>query len=626
MTNYGIWRTGPLVLTMLLLLGVSQAGAQQTDAASAAAPAAPAAPDDNSFEVTHASSRLILQNAFPRLKDFVYSNPPVSVYSPVEQKSEKYVFGIAKLSLVVAAILLWLKGLQLYASNRDDSAPAQSRMFKLFLIGMVGIMMGLFLPAYLPGLGLLLVTSSFPLWLYSRHSHRNSGPSASVTSQSPIFHAVVDGGPDAVAPNAFLAGQKVNTEHATIQLIGKSPLALESNNGISRGAQAAPAFQHVLALIDHAVFSRATDLHVSAKTTQVELRQRVDGSLISLGVLPLELGYSLINVFKVMSDLNIADRRRSQDGSFLADVNNRRLSFRVSSQGTQTGETLSIRILDPAKSFCDLSTIGMSPTIKKRFSTLLQRNNGLILFAGTTGAGKSTAACASLQTIDSTTRSIVSIEDPIEYQIPGVDQIEVNIRAGQTFQSALRSVLRLDADVIFIGEVRDEETAKIACRAAQAGQLVLATLHANDAVSGAIRLLELGLDPQSIANSLRAVVAQSLVRKLCVDCRQAYTPDASLLEQLGIPGFEGELYRSPDPSLNDCPVCDRRGFIRRTGVFELLEITPPVRDLIHSRAPSSQMSQVARENGMSFLREDGVRLVREGIISVEELERVMGPS
>lgn len=377
-----------------------------------------------------------------------------------------------------------------------------------------------------------------------------------------------------------------------------------------------------MGLIGDAVANRATDLHINTKENEIIVRQRIDGALSPLAVLPPDLGNSVINVFKVMADLNIADRRRSQDGSFRIDVNERRLSLRVSSQGTQSGEKLSIRLLDPAKSFSELSALGMTAILQERLTSVLRRTNGLILVAGATGAGKSTTACACLQTIDGEDRNILSIEDPIEYQIPSVDQIEVNYRAGQTFESALRSVLRQDADVIFIGEIRDHETAKTACQAAMTGQLVVATVHAGDAVSGAMRLTELGVDLHSVTHSLRAVLAQKLVRRLCVECRESYTPDPESPLHPGMTDFEGVLYRSPDISANQCVKCDGRGFLTRTGVFELLEVTAKIRDLLGEQREEAAVAELAEANGMTTLIDDGLRLVREGVISLEEFNRI----
>jgi type II secretory ATPase GspE/PulE/Tfp pilus assembly ATPase PilB-like protein len=358
---------------------------------------------------------------------------------------------------------------------------------------------------------------------------------------------------------------------------------------------------------------------VSVKDDKVPVRLRVDGEIVALEPLPTKVGLSVINVFKVLSDLDIADKRRSQDGSFRADVEDRRLSFRVSSQGTNTGEKLSIRILDPAEKFSTFSSLGVDDRLQERLSAVLNRKNGLVLFAGTTGAGKSTTAYAALRNLDSGDRNIVTVEDPIEYSVPSFDQIEVRTRAGQTFQAQLRSLLRQDVDIVLIGEIRDEETAKIACQAAITGQLVLSTLHATDCTSAVLRMLDLGIDFYYIAFAVRAILSQQLVRKLCTQCRIVYEPDEQMLQRLKFSSCEGNFYQRPSPSLNPCVNCNGRGLLGRTGIFELLEVTPPIRTLIRDRASIAAIAAAAQEQGMTRLWDNGLRLVCEGVISPEEL-------
>jgi type II secretory ATPase GspE/PulE/Tfp pilus assembly ATPase PilB-like protein len=423
-------------------------------------------------------------------------------------------------------------------------------------------------------------------------------------------------------PFALPSGIGAEGANSTIVLVGKSftnRVKDEGRDGESRSS----GFNLTLALLGHAISKRATDIHIGAKDDQVALRLRVDGELVPLDPLPTELGLPVINVFKVLSDLSIADKRRSQDGSFRADVDGRRLCFRVASQGTNTGEKLSIRILDPAENFSTFAALGITDQMDKRLKGLLGRHNGLILFAGATGAGKSTTAYAALRYLNSGDRNIVTIEDPIEYSIPSIDQIEVKARTGQTFQDGLRSLLRQDADILLIGEIRDNESARVACQAATTGQLVLSTLHANDSVSAAFRLADLGVDPYMIASALRGVVSQQLIRKLCTQCRIAHRPSDEDLQRLGLADLQGELYHIPEPSANPCLNCNSRGYLGRTGIFELLEVTSPIRDLIRERAGDTAIAAAARENGMIPLWDDGRRLLREGIISPLDFQRII---
>ncbi len=457
----------------------------------------------------------------------------------------------------------------------------------------------------------------FPLWRYLRWRNRQvSDPAARLRwlqlLKSPSAEALPWRNTELELPTTLAH----YPTHGKISFLGKSFGQWASGSGAATGKGS--GFQVALALIGHAVSRRATDLHVGTKDDRVMLRLRVDGEIIPLEPLTTSIGLSVINIFKVLSDLDIADRRRAQDGSFRADVDGRRLYFRVSSQGTNAGEKLSIRILDPAERFSTFSTLGVQERLQQQLVEVLGRKSGLVLFAGATGAGKSTTAYAAIRHLNAGDRNIVTIEDPIEYLIPSIDQIEVRSRAGQSYESGLRSLLRQDADIVLIGEIRDEETARIACQAALTGQLVVSTIHATDSISAVLRLTDLGVDSYHIAAALRAVVSQQLVRLLCRECRVAFEADEQTLQQLGLAGFIGQLYRRPDPLVNPCLNCNGRGFLGRTGIFELLDITPPIRDLIRDRSGGSAVLSAALDRGMTTLRDDGLRLVREGIISPQE--------
>ncbi len=569
---------------------------------------------------------------FPRLEDTQIANARFSYWLPTDRDTSNLSFAITKLIVVVIAVFLWLRVLSLCNFEPDtDQLDAGSWVSTIFCAGLIGIVGSIVLPAYVPGVFLLYGSILVPFGRFK--SWRNRHPLAEANPlrwkhllRAPATsNASVPRGDKAVTIE-LPSGRSIGTSNANIILIPKSQTAATGNAAQSHRSHGSPGYQMALALIDDAFTQRATDLHINTKVDEVVIRERVDGALNTLGSLPLGLGKSVINVFKVMSDLNIADRRRSQDGSFRVDVNGSRLSLRVSSQGTQAGEKLSIRILDPAKQFSTLPALGMTADTHRKFTTDLHRSNGLILLVGATGAGKSTTACAALQSLDGEDSNILSIEDPIEYQIPSVDQIEVNYRAGQTFESALRGVLRQDADVIFIGEIRDGETARIACQAAMTGQLVIATAHANNAVSGAMRLVDLGVDIHNVANALRAVLSQTLVRMLCVDCRTEVKLSPESLAQRGIADYDGPVYASPEVDTNPCSVCNGRGYTRRTGVFELLEVTSKIRDLITDHAKASTITATAIGDGMIPLIDEGRRLVCEGVISIEEFDRVFDAS
>lgn len=561
------------------------------------------------------------EGAFPSAVEVELSNPTLLLRLPPGPYSHSSDFPWIKFSIIALAAYVWLQSLRLCAEERlGAERSGEAWTGRVLGIGFVGLLAAVFVPAYLVGAGILMVTCALPLWFYVRWHNTQVGDSeARLTWKRALVGSVGKSRKSHPVEVRLSSGERIGSASHEIVLLGKSVTSRRDASGLHGEARHSPGFEVVMALLDHAISQRATDLHVNTRDTAVSLRLRIDGQITPLGTLPIELGRSVINVFKVLSDLNIADKRRSQDGSFRADVNGRRLYFRVSSQGMQSGEKLSIRILDPAQNLSEFSDLGMTDRVQERLKKIFNRGSGLVLFVGATGAGKSTTSYAALRFLDSGERNIVTIEDPIEYNIPTIDQIEVNVRAGQTFQSALRSVLRQDADVVLVGEIRDEETAQVACQAATTGQLVLATLHANDSVSALIRTIELRVDPHIVSSALRAVLAQTLVRKLCTACRVPYTPDVELLNDLGIPDFRGELYRQ---SADRCVACNDHGYLGRTAIFEFLEIQPSMRELIRDRARAAPILAAARAHGLSTLWEDGLRLVCDGVTSVEELRRV----
>ncbi len=563
---------------------------------------------------------------FPTIQQLGIFNYPTSAMYSTQDSLPNRIFALVKLGIVLGAVFFWLSCLRVVSNAKvqqsvkaDDRSASSRWVGGLLVIGIAALLIALVLPA--TGLAAIVLVAgvAVPYSMFVNWQNSHQQQTAPRLRWMPILPKAAESKP---VFEAVDAGAGHDAAPIPISFVGKSALR-ESTGGLSQSVEDSPAFQYVLSTISRAVASNATDLHVSTRSKIVEIKQRVDGSLTSLAELPLPLGASVINIFKVMSELSIADRRRSQDGSFLADVGDRRLSFRVSSQATQTGEKLSIRILDPSNTFTDLASLGMPDDIQARCARQLTQKHGLILFAGATGAGKSTTACAAVQMIDTSIKNIVSIEDPIEYQIPDVDQIEVNLRSGQTFESALRSVLRLDADVIFIGEIRDSETAKIAVQAAQTGQLVLATMHATDSVGGFQRLADLAGDATAVASTVRAIIAQTLVRKLCPRCRIEYSADDVLADEVGTQP-EASLYRSNTEMQTICPVCEGRRFMRRTAVYEMTEATPEIRDLVRNRASLTEIAEASQRAGMVPLREQAALLVKDGTISINELNRVFG--
>ena len=559
-------------------------------------------------------------------------NDPAFFNAPYTTSQPAPALPVGKLIVVIAGWLLWLRILRLCREEcRDYELDGRRHLPVLFSAGLVGMLIVLFLPAYLlaavlvlTGLGVMFerfrrwrnrtVPASIPALNWSallvRHSSFYRPSRRAEGSRSPAGQR--NGAPadmdDEAVPDVVLLGTSLTTR--------------DHDDRLGDHARNSLGFRSALRLVEQSVTRRATDLHLHPTDGAITVRMRIDGELREVEKLDFDNGLSVINVIKILADMNIADRRRSQDGSFRADVQGRRLSFRVSSQGVHTGEKISIRILDPAQHLATFWTLGLPQPEYEKLSVVLQRSQGMVLFAGATGAGKSTSAYAAIRTLDAKSRNIVTVEDPIEYQIPDVDQIEVNIKAGQTFQSALRSLLRHDTDVVLIGEIRDEETAQIACQAATTGQLVISTLHANDTVTGLFRLNELDVEPYITASAVRSVMSQQLVRLLCPQCRVAHKPSEQIRESIGLSAADAAtVFRAMDPSVNSCLTCNGRGYLGRIGVFEYLEVTPEIRQMIREKADGSAIRRVALEQGMTPMWDNGLRLVKQGIVSIEELQR-----
>lgn len=574
-------------------------------------------PTENNPVETAVSSDETNEN-FPRY------NSPGFMGGPVTRRVA-FGFPLIKFVMVFASFLVWLRLLRLCAEDADRyELEVGSRVKVILVVGLTAIAAAIFLKAYGIGIAATVISSGGLFRSYARWRNPQVGESVTHLGWRHLFinpYASTAKSPNAeVKLSPSLASDSFS---GTITLVGKTISNRNLRQPKDNDHPHSTGFQNAVALIGMAVSRRATDLHIGTKDNQVTLRLRVDGQLVKLDPLPIEAGRPMINVFKVLGDLSIAEKRRSQDGSFRADVDGRRLCFRVSSQGTNTGEKLSIRILDPAVNFSTFSALGVPPEAEARLVNTLSRSNGLILFVGPTGAGKSTTAYAALRHLDSGDRNIVTVEDPIEYSIPTIDQIEVKSRAGQTFEAALRSLLRQDADIVLIGEIRDEISARTACQTATTGQLVLSTLHATDSIAAIFRMMDLGVDRHNVAASIRTVVSQRLIRRLCTSCRVAYRPEESERQSSGLSDFQGELFTCPDPQTNNCAHCNGRGFLGRIGVFELLEATSRIRDLLREGAGASAVLAVARENSMSTLFDEGMRHVREGVISLQELHRTI---
>ena len=383
-----------------------------------------------------------------------------------------------------------------------------------------------------------------------------------------------------------------------------------------------PIVRMVNLLISQAIADRASDIHIEPMEREVRIRYRIDGVLSEVMRSPKNIQAGLISRLKVMADINIAERRVPQDGRIGLTVGGKSIDLRLATLPTVYGEKVVIRILDKSSVLLKLEELGFLDQSFKRYQEAYTKPYGAILVTGPTGSGKSTTLYATLNIVNKADRNIITVEDPVEYRLPGVNQMQMNVRAGLTFASALRSILRADPDVVLVGEIRDHETALIAIEAALTGHLVLSTLHTNDAPSSLPRLVEMGVETYLVASAIDCVVAQRLARKLCPKCREGYRPNQSELEQAGFPEFMWddvkELFRPVG-----CTACSKTGFRGRLGMYEVMNMSEEIERLVVGRAPSEEIRRSARRDGMITLREDGLEKVRLGITSVEEVLRVV---
>ncbi len=383
-----------------------------------------------------------------------------------------------------------------------------------------------------------------------------------------------------------------------------------------------PIVRMVNLLISQAIADRASDIHIEPMEREVRIRYRIDGVLSEVMRSPKNIQAGLISRLKVMADINIAERRVPQDGRIGLTVGGKSIDLRLATLPTVYGEKVVIRILDKSSVLLKLEELGFLDQSFKRYQEAYTKPYGAILVTGPTGSGKSTTLYATLNIVNKADRNIITVEDPVEYRLPGVNQMQMNVRAGLTFASALRSILRADPDVVLVGEIRDHETALIAIEAALTGHLVLSTLHTNDAPSSLPRLVEMGVETYLVASAIDCVVAQRLARKLCPKCREGYRPNQSELEQAGFPEFMWddvkELFRPVG-----CTACSKTGFRGRLGMYEVMNMSEEIERLVVERAPSEEIRRSARRDGMITLREDGLEKVRLGITSVEEVLRVV---
>jgi general secretion pathway protein E len=382
-------------------------------------------------------------------------------------------------------------------------------------------------------------------------------------------------------------------------------------------ASEAPVIKLVNLFVSQAIRARASDIHLEPYQKEVNIRYRIDGVLYNMHTLPRRFHAAVISRVKIMAKLDIAEKRLPQDGRIMIKIADKDVDIRVSIIPTTFGERIVLRLLDKRSIFYGLEDIGLSPDKLEVVNRLIRGANGIILVTGPTGSGKTTTLYGALDKINSPDKNIITIEDPVEYQLQGVGQIQVNPKIGLTFATGLRSIVRQDPDVILVGEIRDLETAEIAIHAALTGHLVFSTLHTNDAPGAITRLIDMGIEPFLVVSSVVAIGAQRLVRVICPACKEAYKPDRTLLEELGLAAARKTFYRG-----RGCPECLNTGYRGRTGIYEFLLVDDAVRSLVLKTSDSVTIKTEAVKRGMTTLRDDGIRKVLEGQTTIEEVLRV----
>ncbi|WP_328379764.1 GspE/PulE family protein [Streptomyces sp. NBC_00440] len=389
-----------------------------------------------------------------------------------------------------------------------------------------------------------------------------------------------------------------------------------ANSGARVVSEDAPVVHLVNLMLTQGLRDRASDIHVEPHADRVRVRYRIDGALHDVLSLPENMGPSLVSRIKIMANMNIVDRRRPQDGQIATEIDGRSVDIRVATTPTIWGEKAVLRLLDSNRTLLRLAELGMPAATYERFSSLLRSPYGMVACGGPTGSGKTTTLYATLGELNQSERNITTIEDPVEYVVPSVNQIQINDQAGVSFATGLRSILRQDPDVILVGEIRDAETARIAVESALTGHFVLSSIHAADACSALHRFADMGIEPFLITSTVAGVVSQRLVRRICDQCREPYQPGVDEL------AFFAKAGGSTDAGFwqgRGCNFCSRTGYQERIGVFELLVMSDAVKRLLVEQAPVDSLRRAAREQHMDSLLDGGVRLVEEGTTTIAEI-------
>jgi type II secretory ATPase GspE/PulE/Tfp pilus assembly ATPase PilB-like protein len=560
---------------------------------------------------------------------FFFSFPTAAVAQATFPRGDGFYFSIAKLVSLVVVYLCWVATCRWVDRDAVDlDILPDSWNLLLFGAGVLGIVVVWLLPWFWVSLVLLVLLWLAPSLAYVSVRNQKVSYENRVLTRRHLaellrkyLHLNFGGGDDG------------ENKGVPVEFIGKSQRGRDDPGRVGR-ISSSKGYKAAKEMVYEAIQRRATDIHLEPTKEELTVRFRIDGILHATDPFGRSMGDAVLNIFKVLADLDITEKRKPQDGSLSAHVAGRNIDFRVATSGSVVGEKMVMRILDKSQQIIDLTQLGMRDRLREQIHGIAGLPHGMLIVCGPTGAGKSTTLYACLNEIDRYQKNVITVENPVEYHIDNVTQIEINPKAGKTFAGELRSILRQDPDVIYIGEIRDQETAEIACQAAQTGHMVFTTLHANDTVTALGRLIDLGVQPFMVADAISAILGQRLVRILCPKCKVRYKPNVDRLRKANLPVDKIKFFfRPPDPGEDDGPrgpdgeprVCDHcggTGYYGRTGIFELLVVTDRIRELIRDNPNLNAIRQEAVKNGMKYLQEDGLRQVIEGKTSIEELLRV----
>ncbi|MFO0878248.1 MAG: GspE/PulE family protein [Gemmataceae bacterium] len=561
---------------------------------------------------------------------------PETLWAATFPRGPGFYFNPFKLLAVFALYLAWVR--TCWWVDRDaQSVNLPTAQWNLILLGCgaLGLLLVWSLPIFLAGFAALVLLYLAPTLIYVGMRNNLVSDEQKVLTPHHLRK---------VGRRLLGLGGREKTEEKKkgipVRFIGKSSSGGEADAVRVRRAAESEYYRAALELVFDAIQARATDIHLEPTKEEMTVRFRVDGILSPSNGFDRDSGDAVLNIFKVLSDMDITEKRKPQDGSFSAEVDvesegvsqMRLVDFRVATSGSVSGEKMVMRLLDRSRAINDLSRLGMRDRLRDVIHTIVSQPHGMFVVCGPTGAGKSTTLYACLSEIDRFQKNVITVENPVEYHIDNVTQIEVNPKAGKTFATELRSILRQDPDVIYLGEIRDQETAEIACQAAQTGHMVFTTIHANDTPTAIVRLLDLGVQSFMVASALSAILGQRLVRVLCPRCKVPYRPNPELLRRAHLPADRIKaFYRPPRPdemgedeegNPKVCEYCKGTGYRGRTGIFELLVINDRIREMIKDNPNIDVIRQEAVKAGMAVLQQDGMRIVIEGETSIDELLRV----